>query len=30
VNLSFFLCLAACRMRSSACATLSRFCAPHG
>ena len=27
VNRSFFLCLAACRMRSSACDTLSRFCA---
>ena len=29
VNCSFFLCLAACRMRSSACDTLSRFCARH-
>jgi hypothetical protein len=29
VNRSFFLCLAACRMRSSACDTLSRFCARH-
>src|SRR5216684_1015353 len=27
VNLSFFLCLAACRMRSSACDTLARSCA---
>src|SRR4051794_12979729 len=27
VNCSFFLCLAACRMRSSAWDTLSRFCA---
>ena len=27
VNFSFFLCLAACRMRSSACDTLSRSCA---
>ena len=27
VNRSFFLCLAACRMRPSACDTLSRFCA---
>src|SRR5208282_1011963 len=27
VNRSFFLCLAACRTRSSACDTLSRFCA---
>src|SRR6266487_3752297 len=27
VNLSFFLCLAACRTRPSACDTLSRFCA---
>ncbi len=27
VNRSFFLCLAACRMRSSACDTLSRSCA---
>ena len=27
VNRSFFLCLAACRMRSSACDTLSRLCA---
>ncbi len=27
VNCSFFLCLAACRMRSSACDTLSRSCA---
>jgi hypothetical protein len=27
VNRSFFLCLAACRMRSSACDTLSRCCA---
>ena len=26
-RLSFFRCLAACRTRSSACATLSRFCA---
>ena len=26
VNLSFFLCLAACRARSSACDTLSRLC----
>ena len=29
VNRSFFLCLAACRMRSSASDTLSRFCARH-
>ena len=29
VNFSFFLCLAACRMRSSACDTLSRCCARH-
>ena len=29
MNRSFFLCLAACRMRSSACDTLSRFCARH-
>ena len=29
VNLSFFLSLATCRMRSSACATLIRFCARH-
>jgi hypothetical protein len=27
VNFSFFLCLAACRMRSSACDTVSRYCA---
>ena len=27
MNRSFFLCLAACRMRSSACDTLSRSCA---
>ena len=27
VNCSFFLCLAACRMRSSACDTLTRSCA---
>src|SRR5260221_13437921 len=27
VNLSFFLCLAACRMRSSPCDTVARFCA---
>src|SRR6266700_3833320 len=27
VNFSFFLCLAACRMRSSACDTVARFCA---
>src|ERR1700730_14503896 len=27
VNFSFFLCLAACRTRSSACDTLSRSCA---
>src|SRR6516165_3794588 len=27
VNFSFFLCLATCRMRSSACDTLSRSCA---
>ena len=29
VNFSFFLCLAACRMRSSACDTLSQSCARH-
>ena len=29
MNRSFFLCLAACRMRSNACDTLSRFCARH-
>ena len=29
MNCSFFLCLAACRMRSSACDTLARFCARH-
>ena len=29
MNRSFFLCLAACRMRPSACDTLSRFCARH-
>src|SRR6516162_7447126 len=29
VNCSFLLSLAACRMRSSACDTLSRFCAQH-
>ena len=29
VNLSFFLSLATCRMRSSACDTLIRFCARH-
>jgi hypothetical protein len=29
VNRSFFLCLAACRMGSSACDMLSRFCARH-
>ena len=29
MNRPFFICLAACHMRSSACDTLSRFCARH-
>jgi hypothetical protein len=30
VNFSFFLCVATCRLRSSTCDRLSRFCARHG